>query len=140
MEMGGWHLVSFFFKQIFSSGLWLQLHYAFLNFPITGIGTDKTAPLGDKDDTRLGAPTACFKVIFHELAWDFLCIGETAVSRTVKSCSKRKGHLRTEHVLKTTRFFPPFLPSTLRRHRTQKGCFPPLPAFDGISLLHSPQG
>lgn len=38
MEMGGWHLVSFFFK----------LHYAFLNFPITGIGTDKTAPLGDK--------------------------------------------------------------------------------------------
>lgn len=74
MDLGGWHLVSLLLKQYFPQALFselVQAHQAFLNFFISGVGTDLLLPLGNENDSRLGAPTGCFKITFHEYASDF---------------------------------------------------------------------
>lgn len=82
MDLGGWHLVSLLPQALFSE--LYQAPQAFLNFFISGVGTDLLLPLGNEDDSRLGAPTGCFKITFHEYASDFSWgVHIAAISRTV---------------------------------------------------------
>lgn len=87
MDLGGWRLVSLLLKQCFPQALFsvlVQAPQAFPNFFVSGVGTDPLLPLGKEDDSRLGAPTGCFKITFHEFASDFSWgVGMAAISRTV---------------------------------------------------------